>query len=370
MSILISALAFLFLLSFLVILHEFGHFFAARFFGVTVEEFGFGLPPRVSTLFHWLGTRFSLNSIPFGGFVRLKGENAEDEQERLADGSFARASILGRVVILLAGVFMNFLLAIIIFTVGFSAGKWIPTYLSFDEMLAASSRGDIHFVPGVVITDIAPGSAAETAGVPPKSLLLKVNGEEVIQPKEVALKQAGQSQVIYTVLAGPDGTEEKTITVPVTEGVTGITLSSVPRELSSPDRSLPEAFMLSMREARIVLVQTVLGLAHLVQSLTRTLSVPEGITGPVGIAQLTFASVQEGFSTYMRLVALLSLSLAALNVLPFPALDGGRLVFVLIEAVRRRPANRTFELMTNMIGFICLISLILVITYYDIIRLF
>lgn len=370
MSIIISALAFLFLLSFLVILHEFGHFFAARFFKVTVEEFGFGLPPRFATMFHWLGTRFSLNAIPFGGFVRLKGENAEDEHERYAEGSFSRASVLGRIVILCAGVFMNFLLAILIFTVGFSAGKWIPTYLTFEDMIAASDRGDIHFLPGVLVNEVASDGTAAEAGVPAKAILLKVDGTEVILPQEVAQLQKDKEQVTYTLLVGENFEEEKTITVPVRGGITGIVLSPFPRDLSAPDRSLPEAFVLALREAKIVLVQTVLGLAQLGKSLTRTLTVPEGITGPVGIAQLTFASVQEGFSTYMRLVALLSLSLAALNILPFPALDGGRLVFVLIEAIRGRPTNRTFELMTNMIGFLCLIGLILLITYYDIVRLF
>ncbi|MDB4978693.1 MAG: rane-associated zinc metalloprotease, partial [Candidatus Peribacteria bacterium] len=180
MSIIISIIAFIFLLSFLVVLHEFGHFSAARKFGVKVEEFGFGLPPRAKTLFWQGGTRFSLNWIPFGGFVRLKGENAENESERLADGSFARAPLIGRIVILIAGVCMNFLLAFAIFTVGFSVGHWIPTYISFEDMLAAADRGDIHLQPGVLIADVTPDGNAAAAKVPPHSLLLEDYGKPVL----------------------------------------------------------------------------------------------------------------------------------------------------------------------------------------------
>src|SRR3990167_8798679 len=114
LSVLLSALAFFLLLTVLILFHECGHFFAARKAGVIVEEFGFGLPPRAKTLFFQGGTRFSLNWIPFGGFVRLKGENAITERDRTAPGSFGRASVFARIVILTAGVAMNFLFAIVI----------------------------------------------------------------------------------------------------------------------------------------------------------------------------------------------------------------------------------------------------------------
>jgi regulator of sigma E protease len=116
--------------------------------------------------------------------------------------------------------------------------------------------------------------------------------------------------------------------------------------------------------------QTVIGLKQLVVTLVTRARVPEGITGIVGIAVLTHGSVESGFMSYLRLVALLSLSLAILNVLPLPALDGGRLLFVLIEAILRRPLNRRFEVMTNALGFVFLISLIVVITFNDIAHLF
>lgn len=370
MTVVLSALAFLALLTVLVILHECGHFFAARKAGVTVEEFGFGLPPRAKTLFFSGGTRFSLNWIPFGGFVRLKGENAVNEMERRSPGSFSRASVPARVIILIAGVCMNFLFAIAIFTLGFSIGRWIPTYITFEEMQAAADRGDIHMVPAVLIDDVLSGGSAAQAGVPRNSILVAVDTVPVVDPAKVAEMQAGRKRVAYTVLTGGDFSEELRFTLQLKDGKTGVSLRPFPRELSSPRRPFPTAFLLSLREAKVMTVQTVLGMARLFQSLARSGQVPEGITGIVGIAQLTHASVQEGFMTYLRLVALLSLSLAILNILPFPALDGGRLLFVLIEVIRQKPANRRFELTANAVGFAVLIFLILLITYHDILRLF
>jgi regulator of sigma E protease len=368
MGLLISALAFFVLLSLLVLIHEFGHYIAAVRSGVTVEEFGFGLPPRAKTLFHYRKTRFSLNWIPFGGFVRLKGENAMTERERAAPGSFGAATIPRRILILIAGVLMNFLFAIVIFTFGFSFWQWVPTYVSFEQMKEAGARGEITLNPGVRIASVVPEGTAAQAQVPGQSLLLSVDGTPVFEPTDVVKAQDGKTSVTYTLRPNDGKGEETTVRVSVAEGRTGVELQYFPQVLSHK-RSLPRSVLLSFREAEVVTVQTVIGIAQLFQSLAWKGRVPEGVTGIVGIAVLTHDSVQEGFMPYIRLIALLSLSLAALNILPFPALDGGRLMFLLIEAIRQRPAPRRFELMVNTIGFLLLIGLILVITYNDILRL-
>lgn len=370
MTVLLSAVAFLLLLSVLILIHEFGHFAAARKAGVVVEEFGFGLPPRAKTLFVKGGTQFSLNWIPFGGFVRLKGENAMDEHERSGRGSFAAASVCSRVVILVAGVFMNFLLAIILLTVGFSVGRWVPTYTSIEAMQAASGRGEISLQLGVVIEDVVAGGNAEVAGVLPRSHLLSIDGVPVTLPEQVAQMQTGKKTAVYVLRSLDPGSAEQSVQVNLTEGKSGVIVSSYPVELSAPARGFFSALYLALRESWVMMDQTVKGIGQLVSSLLMRATVPEGITGIVGIAQLTHASVQEGFMTYLRLVALLSLSLAALNILPFPALDGGRLLFVFIEVLFRRPINRRFEVTTNAIGFAMLILLIGLITYHDIARLF
>lgn len=370
MYVLLSAVAFFFLLSFLILIHEAGHFFAARRSGVIVEEFGFGLPPRAKTLFVAGGTRFSLNWIPFGGFVRLKGENAVHEADRRMKGNFAAAPYRSRILILVAGVAMNFFLSLLIFVGGFSAGGWIPTYVSYEDLRSAAARGEVMLSPGVVIESVLPEGPAARAGVAPQGLLIAVDGVTVYSPAEVAPLQKDKEEVRYTVRTGPDVPDERDIVVPVEDGKTGIALGFHIRGITSPSRSLVQGGVLAVREASVMTVQTVLGIGKLFQSLFLTARVPEGITGIIGIAQMTHASVREGWSVYMRLLAELSLGLAALNILPVPALDGGRLMFVLLEMVRRKPVNRTFEVLTNAVGFVFLILLILVITYHDVLRLF
>jgi regulator of sigma E protease len=369
MLLLLSAFAFFLLITGLILIHELGHFLAAKRAGVEVEEFGFGLPPRAKTLFTWRGTAFTLNWIPFGGFVRLKGENAEDMSLWGAKGSFVAAPLYWKCIILVAGVTMNFLLALVIFVFGFTWGRWIPTYMSLDEMQAAASRGQINLELGVFIDDVLEGGSAKEAGVPSASVLEKIDGQEVTSAQQVTEMQKGKRQVVYTLLTGENHDQRREFMVKVEEGKTGIYLRQLPRVLSSPRRGLGEGLMLSFREAKIVMVQSVLGIGKLFSSLATHGTVPEGITGIVGIAQLTYTSVQEGLMVYLRLVALLSLSLAILNILPFPALDGGRLLFVLSELVFRR-SNRKFELVTNALGFWVLLFVIVLVTLFDVFRLF
>jgi len=373
MNVVISALAFFLLLSVLILIHEWGHFSAARFFKVVVEEFGFGLPPKCKALFKKGGTEFTINWIPFGGFVRLKGESAMTEKERRAKGSFGAAPIHARIIILLAGVFMNLLLALIIFTIGFSGGNWVPTYTTLEQMEEAGKSGEIHLVMSVLIDDVISGGGAAKIGVPAKSVLVSIDGEAITSVHEVSRLQEGKRAVKYAVssiVEGEVSSEVKEFTVTLRDGKSGVVIAPFPLELSAPDRNVITAFGLALRESNVMMVQTVIGIGKLVSSIVSTGRVPEGIAGIVGIAQLTHGAVQAGFMHYLRLLALLSLSLAALNVLPFPALDGGRLIFVLVEWISRRPVNRTFEVTTNAVGFVLLLLLIILITFNDIVRLF
>jgi regulator of sigma E protease len=369
MLLLLSALAFFFLITGLILIHELGHFVAAKRAGVVVEEFGFGLPPRAKTLFTWRGTAFTFNWIPFGGFVRLKGENGEDPGVWSTKGSFVAARFHWKVIILVAGVTMNFLLALAIFIFGFTWGRWIPTYLSLDEMRAAADRGQINLELGVFIDDVLEGGSAKVAGVPAGSVLEKIDGQTVESAEHVSQLQAGKTEVTYSLLTGEQHEEAKDLRVKVEDGKTGIYLRQLPRVLSAPKRSVGEGVVLALRESKLVMVQSVVGIGKLFSSLATQGTVPEGITGIVGIAQLTYTSVQEGLMVYLRLVALLSLSLAILNILPFPALDGGRLLFVVMEGIFRR-SNRKFELVTNALGFWVLLAVIVLVTLFDVLRLF
>ena len=245
MTVLLSAVAFLLLLSVLILIHEFGHFAAARRAGVIVEEFGFGLPPRARTLFVKGGTQFSLNWIPFGGFVRLKGENAMEEHERVSRGSFAAASVFSRVVILVAGVFMNFLLAIILLTIGFSVGRWVPTFTSIEAMQMAADRGEISLQLGVVIEDVVAGGNAQSAGILPRSILLSIDGTPVTLPEQVAEMQSGKQSAVYVVRSLDVKSSEHSVQVNLTAGKSGVVVSSYPIELSAPKRGLVTAALLA-----------------------------------------------------------------------------------------------------------------------------
>ncbi len=370
MTLLISALAFVLLLTILIIIHELGHFTLAKIFKVEVEEFGFGLPPKAMTLFRQGVTNFTLNWVPFGGFVRLKGENEVNVEKRFEQGSFASASITARLLILIGGVAMNFLLAYVLLVIGFSVGRWVPNhYTSMEQLEAAAARGEIMLETGVYITDVLPGGPAAKAGIVRDSAITAVDGEAVHKPEDVLTLQKGKKSVEISLIEGKDKTP-RTVRVSLVEGKSGIAISPFAAKLSAPERSVGKAIQLAGKECVFMTVQTVKGITNLLRSLAMSGRVPEGITGVVGIAVLTHSSVQEGFGTYLRLVALLSLSLAILNILPLPALDGGRLLFVLFEMVLRRPLNQRFELMVNAIGFFLLILLILIITFNDVIHLF
>jgi regulator of sigma E protease len=369
-SFLVSALAFLLLISVLILIHEWGHYITARLAGVMVEEFGLGLPPRAKTIAVRKGTVFSLNWIPFGGYVRLKGESTTDPQIRFASGSFASAPALMRIVILLAGVFMNTLLAYAILVVGFAWGGWIPTYPTIDELQAGADRGEIALEWGVLVDDVKEGSPAEAAGVVVGSFLTKVNGTPVTFPEDVVKLQEGRNAVTYTLLLPAQFAEEWNVTVALEDGKAGVALAQSPRTLAGMKRPLGEALQLSNHEVRVVLGQTMKGVRKLFRSLLASGEVPEEISGLVGIARITHASVQEGFFTYLRLVAMLSLSLAVLNTLPFPALDGGRLILVLLECGLRRPLHHSAEMALNTIGFALIFLMIVIVTMSDIMRLF
>ena len=375
MTFVLSALAFLVLLTLLVIVHELGHFSMARLFGVHVEEFGFGLTPRLKKLFSWRGTLFSLNVIPFGGFVRLQGETSVDPRERGSEGSFAAASIPARLIILFAGVCMNLLLAITLLTVGFWLWKWVPTYLTLSDLQAGAGRGEVTVEWSLFVSKVIPGMPAARAKVATGGILTAVNGTAVTTVEEVLALQAKGKSVAYTlryptIPGGKEFTEEKIVRVEVWQGKTGIALSAFAQTITGTGHSLLGAMRLAWREAWMVIVQTIRGAGQLVSSIFLEGRVPKGITGIVGIAKLTDDSVREGLMTYLRLVALLSLSLAALNVLPFPALDGGRMLFVLIEMVTGGPVHRRIEIFANTLGFLLILLLIVAVTLNDILHLF
>ncbi|MBM3157024.1 MAG: PDZ domain-containing protein [Chloroflexi bacterium] len=345
MSVFITLILFLLILGVLVFAHEMGHFVAARMGKIKVEEFGFGFPPRIFGVKRG-ETIYSLNWVPLGGFCKMLGE--EDPSK---EGSFASKKAWVRLGVLFAGPFMNAVLPIVLLTVAFMVPRQVVV-------------GD------VLIDEVAADSPAAVAGIETGDIILSINDHEIQNIGDVIYDiHLNMGEELTFVLKKADDSI-KAVTViprwnpPEGEGAVGIALAientsevsrsyafweAVPKSISS----IGETFVLMRNEIRSWFVQK---------------KAPQ-VTGPVGIFQLTGEVSEAGPSYLIQFAAFLSINLAIVNLLPLPALDGGRIVFILIEVARRgkRVSPRT-EGLIHMVGFAMLIGLILVISYFDILR--
>lgn len=543
MRLLITILVFIVILSVLVLIHELGHYYFARRAGVRVDEFGFGLPPRI-----WgkkIGeTIYSINLFPFGGFVRLFGENPQEEGMATDPRSFTSKTLRERFYIVFAGVAMNLILAILLLSVGFFFGikpllidsrdvfqaieqqnmvvqsgftlrsvdssgiggraglqsgdiisevnggailnpeilagalenadttgvdlrvrrgdsvlkiiipkeqfsaKQKELGVTFYETIALPRvgiqsvktdsdvarsglrAGDILIAvndkplyssedfqntfltdkslkvryqrdfkeyettvtfpqrKSVTISEIVAGSAAAKAGFEKGDTVIQVQRKEVGSPSEVIdllqqAKQGGQPAqflvdrqgklVTLYVNAGADGTYGIQVAPIMNQNIDMVTAAlSVPTtvlELKPVSYSLFGSIGQAFKETYRLGKATVMMFGTLLADVFTRFDVPEGVSGPVGIAQMTGTFVDEGFFSVIRFMAMLSLSLAILNLLPFPGLDGGRLLFIVIEALAGRRVDPRIEQAIHAIGAILLVVLILLVTYKDIIRL-
>jgi regulator of sigma E protease len=533
---LLSILAFLIIFSLLILIHEFGHFYSAKRFGVKVEEFGLGMPPKL-----WgykpknSETIYTINAIPFGGFVRLYGEDSHDAKALKNKRSFASKPVWQRLIIIAAGVLMNFLLAFVLLVIGFTWGMQ-PLIVNSDDAFAAIKSGVIKLqegvlvkeeglnkigfqagdrvmaingkklvfgdeilslkdqekvkfsvlrgqemvelegvnqlknpfakfydplpVPKLVVKDIAndsplkleagqiidkvngqlvfgaedlqmelaakpdavietmpkqlwqsslsrentsidgkfypvvisivtPGSNAELAGILEGDEVISINGVAIksVQDLPVALRaKTVEDKMAYKIRRG--GSEVEFFIRKGADGLIGVMLSEVIKldqyKASFYVKSLPYSVLKiedvsypfwqapgqALQEMGRLSVLTASMFVDVFSSLFTKLSVPDGVAGPVGIAQMTFVFVQEGLMSLIRFTALLSLSLAIINILPFPGLDGGRFFLIIIPALLRKKLNPRLEAIIHLFGFLVLMMLILLVTFNDLAKLF
>lgn len=379
-----TLLLFIAILSLLVFVHELGHFLAAKKAGILVEEFGFGLPPKI-----WgkkIGeTTYSINALPFGGFVKLYGEDGSGEV--LLDGAKGRAyfekSIPRRLSVLVAGVTMNLLLAIVSFSILYFV-LGIPT-----------KTGKIK------ILGITKDSPAESAGLKENDEIVSVDGTKVVSVDEfikLTAERVGKKIQLEigrdednpckpsteSKVPGEAATSEADLgckgenmlislipreSPPEGEGALGVVISET--ELKKypwwqmPYLGVREGFKESLTWGKMIL-------SSLKQTITNLIvvgKVPSDVAGPVGIFQITGQVAKDGFLAVLQFLGILSVNLAIINILPFPALDGGRLIFLGYEAVFRRKVSSKFEMLVNQIGMAILLSLMVLITINDVIRL-
>lgn len=351
-----ALLFFVIILGFLVFIHEYGHFFAARRSGVAVEEFGFGFPPRI---IGWRRgqTTYSLNWIPFGGFVRLLGEQ---EGQGTDPRSFTAAPFRKQFLIMSAGVLMNAALAWMLLSTALMAGVNIDTADQPHNRFARVSGQS-------TIAVVNEGTAAAEAGLVNGDTIVSVEGKQFSSTDDViAFTQAAQYPSIHVLVSREGQPLEVTITPrPGTDHPRyGFGLQQVAK-LQYPWYVAPwYGFSLTADLTR----QTLNGFGRLARDLLTTAKVSEDLTGPVGIAVLTGQVVQYGFIATLQFMAILSISLAVVNFLPLPALDGGRAVFAVVKRIRGRAISPRIEGAIHAVGFYLLLLLIIVLSVRDVSR--
>ena len=345
----LQVLYFVVILGVLILVHELGHFVLAKRAGVKVEEFGIGFPPR---LFSWRRgeTEYSINLIPLGGYVRMLGE-----EDPSAPRSFAAASRWWRIAILGAGATMNILAAVVLFSGAYAAG--------WPEVTKAA----------IVVTQVQPGTPAAQAGLLAGDVVKALAGQPVQraeQLRSITNRTLGQPTTIEITRNGQDLTLPITprATWPTDEGPIGIGIMEQPIQEEPVYYSLPSALVNGARQTVQTLILTVAVPVLVIRGV-----LPADVArpvGPVGIYQITAQAAAETIRSgwwfpVLRDAATISAGLGFANLLPIPGLDGGRLLFVVVEALRGRRVSPQRESMIHFIGLAFLVSLVLVITYFD-----
>lgn len=447
----LTAIAFILIFSFLIFIHELGHFTAAKKSGVKVEEFGFGLPPRMWGVQKG-ETLYSINWIPFGGFVRMLGEDSTDPKARKNKRSFVSQSLWKQTFIVTAGVIMNFLLAFLLLTFGFVIGMEplivneadfhdaikdgtvhvevltedeVPTAEYLDTLTAEekAEMNPITMIPRLEVLTwnggaelevgellpfeegvpdfsdtfiyvdevIADGFAFE-AGLLSGDEVLTVNGAtidsvseliEATQSSELE-NENGESIVEFEVLRGGESftlisrlDEDHRVGIQLSDGYelhdgSRFGISYFPHEITEIERLKYgwKAPLVATSEMWRLSKLTAASFVSVLGDFVTGQKLPDNVAGPVGIAQMTYYTLLDGFAALIRFVAMLSLSLGVINILPFPALDGGRLLFIIVEGLTGKKPSPKWEQMIHSAGFVFLLLFIAYITFNDVLKLF
>lgn len=383
----LTVLIFLIVLTLVVLVHEAGHFFVAKWSGMKVYEFGWGFPPRAfgfykdpktakikwvrgsskenlkevaggtETVEEFPATLYSVNWLPLGGFVKIKGEN----DHNAGPDSFAAKSRTKRLITLLAGVIMNFLLAAILLGLGFMIG--LPTNVT--EL--NDPKAIVVEAPEVMIQGVEKDSPASQAGVKPGDRVLAINAEpmetaaELVSfvknhPQDVLAVEIKRAEDIFTLEIKPS----------LVAGADTPRLGVVLADAGMVRYPWYLALIKGFQAAGVGFISIFTSFYTLIKGLFAGTGAAMGVSGPVGIAVAVGESARLGFSYLINITAMISLSLAAMNVLPIPALDGGRALFVIIESIFRKKVPAKIEQIVHGTGFILLLALILVITWRDI----
>ena len=352
-----SILTAVLVLSFLILIHELGHFIAAKRTGVYVEEFGIGLPPRIFGK-KFGETIYSINALPFGGFVKLHGENSLDNI-KYPKRSFLKKSKKIRILIITAGVLMNFFVGILAFSITYSFSG-IPR-----------STGQVKVI------EVVPGSPAQVSGILVGDVVKKVDENNVSDTSEFISQvneKLDQKVLVEIERTIDEENETKKIRItpranpPESEGPLGVIITETETYYPPIWQRPFVGIYYGFKEAIFWGITIVQGLFSMIIGLFSG-NVPQDVSGPVGIFAITTEAAKYGILSLINFIGIFSVNLAILNIIPFPALDGGRILFIAIEVITRKKVLPKIENLAHSIGMILLLILLVALTARDIQRL-
>ncbi len=370
MDIIISIIAFALLLGILIFVHELGHFMVAKWCGMRVDQFSIGFPPNIFRKRRG-ETEYVIGVVPFGGYVKIRGENSEEEVED-DPRSFDRKPVWQRIAVILAGITMNVLFAFVVLTVAFSVG-----FSSFAQDLT-KEPGATVVTSRVVIVRVEESAPAKAAGIRTGDLLKTVSsldGSEQyqifttsdLQQRTRTFQEAGVQRIAVDIERNGEPLRIETGLAPVGSAALGVLIQPY-NAVRVPVWRAP---VVATKEIGAIISVTWTALADFGTRLFTKAELDPNVSGPLGIYQATAVATKMGFEQVVFLAVALSLNLALLNVLPIPALDGGRFVFLLSEAIfRKRVIARKIEQAVTAFSFFALMGLFVVLTVRDVFNLF
>lgn len=369
-----TIITFLIILAVLVFAHELGHFWTAKKLGLIPKEFGFGFPPRIGGFYKgtenkwcwvWgtkrpsdaLGTLYSINWLPLGGFVNI----GEDEEAGGDPKHFKNQKPWKRTIILSAGVVMNLLVAAVFISWGFMIG--LP------QTISGLPDGVQVRDKNIQVLQVLPNTPAESAGIQLGDIILSIDGQSFTNEDGLQEYIAGKQgqELKYLVRRGDQETNFNiTLETISSTGEAGIGIAIAETGIVSYPffRAIWEGIAATAGMTWYIII----AFAALLKNLVMGAGVSADVSGPVGIAVMTGQVASLGFVYLLQFAAMLSINLAIINFLPFPALDGGRVLFVIIEKLRGRPVPEKIENALHNAGFILLIILVFIVTYRDVLK--
>ncbi|MFH1460813.1 MAG: site-2 protease family protein [Patescibacteria group bacterium] len=361
----LTIVVFIIILGLIIFVHELGHFVMAKRAGIKIEEFGFGYPPRLFGIKRG-ETIYSLNLLPIGGFVKIHGEDGKKKDDQDKARAFYSKSIGARAKILVAGVTMNLILAAFLLAVGFMIG--LPSIIDDQE-------SGILKDPRVQITQVDFDTPAAQTGIKTGDTIKELRfGQQVLVVNKVEqvqnfINQYQGGEITVIIERGDQILEKKAVprtSYPDNQGPLGIGLARTATVAYPWYQAIAKGVVSTVNLTLAIIV----AFAGIIWQLITMGQAPIQIAGPVGIFDLAGQATRLGFIYILQFTAILNINLAILNVLPFPALDGGRLLFLGIEKIKGSPVSQKIEGFAHTAGFIILILLMIAVTWRDIVRVF